>query len=321
MAQLTLDGYLTKAQIHRQFGRHPRTLTKDVTKAVTTHDKELMSLCRLELKKSKTIVEGVELIEEDKRDQYKDDGENPQFYFLPEFIEAVEQRQRDSGPLKNDVIETPSVSSNKGHSPHADYNRSIPRRSTPKIKTKEPKEDGAFDPRSKLPPLPQDAVERASLLEALYLNVVTDLKEEKDQSRELFEVITSIPALQEQNNILLKGLQEKLGLAAGTAPDQPEPKPASELKFQEAVSVNAVQPTPHASPEPLPTNRAAPSPTKPQQPKEAAKKKPRTSGGKKKTSSSRKRKPKAEPKSPGQSPSSDSFWTKPRSWNPFSSKI
>ena len=192
MASLTLEGYLTKTQIKRQFGRHPRTLTKDVSKSLECRDEELLSLCRLK-RQSGEVLEGTTVTPE-LRDNLVEEGENPQWYFLPEFVETVVKRQ---SPASSVTLEEETMlpkkkpaSTIEGTQGENLGNQAV---------------SGDVD--LSMPQLPKDAEERATILQHLYLEKSRELIKERSRYDDLLPIIKDIPKQTEKMVEAMQGLQ------------------------------------------------------------------------------------------------------------------
>ena len=94
----TVTQYLTKNELYEEFGRHPRTITKDITKAIARGDQELLSLAQLHTKNGR-IIEATEATSTTWK-ELSDEGENPAWYFSPEFVEIVRKRNSKQQPRR-----------------------------------------------------------------------------------------------------------------------------------------------------------------------------------------------------------------------------
>ena len=200
MADLSLDGYLTKKQAEKQCGRHRRTISSDITGALARSDQELLALCRVRTKDG-VIRKGTDLTPKTLRAMVKE-GDNPTWYCKPEFIDLVKQRKSDH---RLDSEEEGATAN--GTTPINGKSRVATAPTNPS-----------------LPSLPKDPTERAAILEDLYLIAKKDLQEERDRNDKIFTWIETIPKQQEQTNVLLKNFQDLLErnpvLAAGNSEEK-----------------------------------------------------------------------------------------------------
>lgn len=180
--QSNAEPYLSKSDIYEKFGRHPRTLTKDINKAIATQDTELLSLAQLRTKDSR-VIPGTE-VSPNTWKELSDNGENPGWYFLPDFHELV-------------VLRTQRT--RKG--------RPEPQSQKPSEATQ--KEIGG-DPDQKSIPLPEDAEVRAIVLEQLHFNNLQHEQEKKNLTNRVLELVENNQELQKQTNTLIQKFQQLL---------------------------------------------------------------------------------------------------------------
>lgn len=179
--------YLTKTEIHEQYDRHPRTLTGDVNRAIASDDRELLALCQLRTKDG-TVIEGVD-VKPDTWQRLSSQGENPTWYFLPEFVDVIRTRKKRHrknnknnrrGPPSRNAGENPSGISSK------DSDNELPK-----------------------PPFPDDPAIRAIVLEHLHFVEQEHKAANKKLTDKILELVENTQKLQAQTNILVheaKGL-------------------------------------------------------------------------------------------------------------------
>jgi len=187
MADLTLDGYLTKRQAHQKLGRHRRTLTDDISKALATADQELLALCRIKTKDG-LVQEGIELTT-DRFKSIADKGLNPTWYLLPEFVEKVVQRKSSASSTQSESTEPKST-----NTPDREAN-SVEQSTQPTTGTDRPT-------------LPADPVVRATVLEHLHFNDQQHARETKEIMGRILQLVETNQELQKQSNLLFKQFQE-----------------------------------------------------------------------------------------------------------------
>lgn len=226
MAQLTLNGYLTKRTAENRFGRHRRTLTDDISKALISGDEELLSLCRIRTKEGR--VQEARGLSPDDIKSLVANGENPIWYILPEFVETVVKRKaalrgEPEEEAEEEITEEP-----------------VPIDSAPTREQAAPAE-----PSDIIANLPKDAEERARMLQALYLDAMRARDEERQRNEKIFSLIETIPKQQEQTNVLLREFQNLMkresldspgNMGSGTAPQIVE---APVTESSEAIEVEA----------------------------------------------------------------------------------
>ena len=179
--------YLTKNELYEEFGRHPRTLTKDITKAIARGDQELLALAQLHTKTGR-IIEATE-VNSNTWKELSDEGENPAWYFSPEFVEIVRQRNSKKPQRRTRPVNQESATDNKTGATH----------------------DNSFDEnRGSEPALPSDAGARAVVLEHLQFQSLKHANENKELMGRILKLVETNQQLQSQTNSLFNQFQVAL---------------------------------------------------------------------------------------------------------------
>ena len=184
----TVTQYLTKNELYEEFGRHPRTITKDITKAIARGDQELLSLAQLHTKNGR-IIEATAATSTTWK-KLSDEGENPAWYFSPEFVEIVRQRNSKQQPRR----------------------RNKPTHQAPKSAEKNVDADSVSFERNRgaEPILPDDPSARAIVLEHLQFQSLKHASENKELMDRILKLVETNQQLQSQTNSLFNQFQVAL---------------------------------------------------------------------------------------------------------------
>jgi len=276
----TVTQYLTKNELYEEFGRHPRTITKDITKAIATGDQELLLLAQLHTKNG-SIIEATEVTPNTWK-ELSDKGENPAWYFSPQFVEIVRNRTtKNRSPRRTQA--RPTEGPTTGKTQDSANTNSRP--------TESSKNAG--------PILPSDPSVRAIVLEHLQFQSFQHTNENKELMDRILKLVETNQQLQSQTNALFNQFQ--VALQEGAISNSPSPvanvapQPA-EPKKEPADSVIVVEETEEAaSPVKVKTQKAkSKSKAKPDKVVASSRAKTNTkkrSTTKKKTASKKKTKP------------------------------
>jgi hypothetical protein len=214
--------YLTKNELYEEFGRHPRTLTKDITKAIARGDQELLALAQLHTKTGR-IIEATE-VNSNTWKELSDEGENPAWYFSPEFVEIVRQRNSKKPQRRTRPVNQESATDNKTGATH----------------------DNSFDEnRGSEPALPSDAGARAVVLEHLQFQSLKHANENKELMGRILKLVETNQQLQSQTNSLFNQFQVALQegvISSAVVPakqntTQRETAPSTKSSTQDSVIV------------------------------------------------------------------------------------
>ena len=94
MAHNPLDGFLTKTQASKKFGRHKSTITRGINAALRAKDDKVLDLCKVKTADGK-ILDGNSMAPE-LLSQLHNDGLRPIWYLRPEVMDLM--IKRDSSP-------------------------------------------------------------------------------------------------------------------------------------------------------------------------------------------------------------------------------
>ncbi len=236
MPELSLDGFLTKQEIQDQYGRHRRTLTEDVRKALVKEDKELLSLLRVHTQGDK-VREGTEL-SADSLKEFTSQRLNPTVYLHPDFVEKVLQRKKATSSTKPNPTPKPSK-------------QAAQQSSTNETASSAPSQE---------PPLPEDPQIRSIVLEHLHYSDRKHQEENKDLMDRILQVVETNQELQGQTNSLFNQfqnvLQEGGGVAKVIATSEPKNMPSrssasstsKESPVRPAIIIEAADSTPAKRP-------------------------------------------------------------------------
>jgi hypothetical protein len=218
----TVTQYLTKNELYDEFGRHPRTITKDITKAIATGDQELLLLAQLHTKNGK-IIEATDVTSNTWK-ELSNEGENPAWYFSPQFVEIVRSRNaKHRSPRRTQPRPTEEPSREKVQ---GSTNANSPQHESSK---------------GEGPELPSDPSLRAIVLEHLQFQSYQHINENKELMDRILKLVETNQQLQSQTNALFNQFQ--VALQEGTISNSPTP-----------VANVAPQPTKTTEPKKAPEN-------------------------------------------------------------------
>lgn len=272
MAEPTLDGFLSKQEIYDRFGRHRRTLTKDIRNAFAQDDTELLSLVRVQTQDGK-VREGTELSAGSLK-ELTAERLNPTIYLHPDFVEKVIQRKRQASPrIKPETAQgTPKQ----------------PNQSATVPKSPSGPDDG--------PPLPDDPDARRIVLEHLHFHERRHREEASELMDRILQVVETNQKLQGQTNQLMNQFQDVLkeggGLTNMIAPARrhgstPQPTVGEEPQQPSTTSASVVDATVRAKP--TPKRKTSPAKRKPTPKKSSQRKRtPKKPATRKKTPAKKK---------------------------------
>ena len=187
MTTPTLENHVSKTEAAQIYRRGLRSLTRDISKALTHRDESVLSNWRLKTIDGK-IRQGTEVTSEEVETLHST-GMVPTWWGYQPYLESRYGR-RDS--------ETEAAQASQ--QPHD--------KETPRSSIVDAASNARVD--SELPPLPKDDAEAVEVLKDFSMRLLNDLVRERTRYDEVIPVIKNMPEQHKDTMAVLKGLQDTL---------------------------------------------------------------------------------------------------------------